>query len=141
MLGKSQTNDEYKKKVQWETNVHFTSVQIGSDIEDDDDSPVAIGADLRDPKSDTQPTQPQRQVQKQNVESEPVVAASSSKVETPKVSMEEATRMLDERMSKFFDMIMSSKRDSESTSTKKKKNSLLPPHRREQGSQKWMTKN
>ena len=78
-------------------------------------------ADLRDPKSDTQPTQPQRQVQKQNVESEPVVAASSSKVETPKVSMEEATRMLDERMSKFFDMIMSSKKDSEATSSKKKK--------------------
>ena len=38
VLGKSQTNDEYKKNVQWERNVDFTSFQIGSDIEDDDDS-------------------------------------------------------------------------------------------------------
>ena len=74
VLGKSQTNDEYKKKVLRETNVDFTSIQIGSDVEDDDDSPVAIGAGLPDPESCTQPTQPQRQVQKQNVESEPVVA-------------------------------------------------------------------
>ena len=47
--------------------------------------------------------------------------------------MEEATPMLDERMSKFFDMIMSSKKDSKATSSKKKKNSLLPR-------QKWITK-